>query len=234
MAANTCYCCSDKGKTSEEMDLDEALNELGMLSTVTESRKQYLREKQTTSRVARLYKNMDNRQQGKKKIGVIHFNPEYIAKVTIGSNQPSSNIWIQDTFEENNLDFFKNYQKRTESIEADMRSRRLERYRLGRIRRFRRPYEVPWRLMEPLPSNVSQENDSLEPQSKSNSSSPIKYTSSSSSSSSCSLTRSRSFDNLNFAMLKIASDILEETNFSLCKQEIETVSANMRNLQVTE
>ncbi|GAB1599356.1 uncharacterized protein LOC115215897 [Argonauta hians] len=229
MAASSCYCCSDKGKkNSEEMDLDEALNELGMLSTVTESRKQYLREKQTPSRVARLYKNMDNRQQGKKKIGVIHLNPEYIAKVTIGSNQPSNNIWIQDRFENNNLDYFKNYQKRTESLEADMRSRRLERYRLGRIRRFRRPYEVPWRLMEPIPSSISSEIDSLEPQSKSNSSSPIKYTSS------CSLTRSRSFDNLNFAMLKIASDILEETNFSLCKQEIESVSANMRKLQVTE
>lgn len=232
MAANTCYCCKDKvkSKSNEDMDLDEALNELGMLSTVTESRKQYLREKQASSRITRLYKNTDNRQQGRKNnFEVIHFNPQYITKVTIGSNQPSPSIWIPDTFEDSTLDFGKNYRKSLENLDTEKRVRRLERYRLGRIRRFRRPYEVPWRLMDPMPNYSSQDSeDSLELQSKSNSSSPVKYTSA------CTLPRSRSFDNLNFAMLKIATDILEETNFSLCKQEIETVSANMRNLQVTE
>lgn len=45
MALNTdkhagCYCC--ERVTSAKMDIDSALNELGMLSSVTESRKQYL------------------------------------------------------------------------------------------------------------------------------------------------------------------------------------------------
>lgn len=225
MASKSCYCCKDLAKAEFETELDKTLNELEMLGTMVKNK--LLRETQTassTSRITRLYKNTDNRQQGRKNnFEVIHFNPQYITQVTIDSDQPSHKVWLPK------LDFGKDYRKSISDLESDSRVRRLERCRLGRIRRFRRPYEVPWRLMDPMPSYSSQDNeDSSDLQSKSNSSSPVKYTSS------CTLPRSRSFDNMNFAMLQIATDILEETNFSLCKQEIETVSANMRNLQVTE
>ncbi|XP_074656926.1 uncharacterized protein LOC141910110 [Tubulanus polymorphus] len=45
---NNCYCCASP--PAGGVDLDNALHELGMLSTVTESRRQYLRERADRAR----------------------------------------------------------------------------------------------------------------------------------------------------------------------------------------
>ena len=44
---SSCYCCVRLPQThSSRMDIDTALNELGMLSSVTESRRQFMRERE--------------------------------------------------------------------------------------------------------------------------------------------------------------------------------------------
>ena len=125
------------------------------------------------------------------------------------------------------VDGMKNYRNPPENLEisiADRRCRLKSFYRenvsarnrriLAR-KRARQPYEVPWRLTQSFQESDLLSNREEVPESKSNSSSPVKAYSSDS------LPRSRSLDNLDFSSFCISE-----------KHDLDKVASGLKNLHV--
>lgn len=230
-----CYCCR---KTASRMDIDMALDELGMLSTITESRKQYLHERsRTRSEGSLAVKNKVNSGSlgGSSAYQIVQIDRNFVTgfsdslKVSdtkIKSEVPALNTLINK--DEVFVDPRKNDVSPPEEVEPRVESRR--KYRCENIhsrnrrilarKRSLQPYEVPWRLTQSF-----QESDLLSrgqeiSESKSNSSSPVKSFSEET------LPRSRSLNNLDFSSFFISE--------SGEKSDMEAVSRCMKNLNMSD
>ena len=148
-----CFCHPDMAVTSDVMDIDAALNELGMLSSVSESRRQYLAEcrRKELAALSRERKNSEpviatnkfEETKGKadmntSKTGyqVLQLNSDFVTHVS-----PSS-IKL-DPMISPVIEFGSKYNQ--ENIEKESRSSRHSRSRLSsRMNRFKKPYDIPW------------------------------------------------------------------------------------------
>ena len=226
-----CYCCRNAPQPTA-MDLDTALNELGMLAAVTESRRQYLHERSRSKSESQgndSDPSLTNQSTG---IRIINMNPQYVVGVSTGSNivtgnQASKHSQSEQAGSSNPLG--SKYSQ--DSLESDARASRVARVKLSRIKRFRKPYVVPWRLRnEPdLAQNFTVKiNCKLEKSViSSNTSTPEKLPQE------VNLplvTRSKSLDDLDLSKLQIAE--AEKNNYIIQKKEIETMSQNLKDLQV--
>ncbi|XP_071109595.1 uncharacterized protein [Haliotis cracherodii] len=225
---NSCYCCCQT--SSNMMDIDSALNELGMLSSVTESRRQFLRERSRTKsegsvHVSRSSPNLANGFQ------ILQIDTNYVtgfSAVSPVASSPASGSLIQRQENQERIRFNSGYRDVEDSLEVEARNNRLSRIKLARARRFRKPYNVPGRLYHSMQeSDFSLEEGSESRHSKSNATSPTKPNAGT-----C-LTRSRSLDNLESARLKLA-ELFESEPSPEEKQALEQVSREMENLQVNE
>ena len=175
-----CYCCP-KPSTSDvnqsAMDLDSALSELGMLSTVTDSRKQYLQEQAMRFRHSGLCPRNRNHSEPsitaagtpansptKGMYQIIHMNSQFVTSLSTGlaactqpstssspplsPSAPTSSSLLQKPVMKSStacecLDFGEKYGQ--DDLDQEARSSRLSRLKLSRMKRFRKPYELPWR-----------------------------------------------------------------------------------------
>ena len=281
-----CYCCvkaTTQTSTMSSMDIDAALNELGMLSTVTESRRQFLHERSAMHGVT---PTTPVRRQRDRQISepstvsatpsnspqrgtyqILHINPQYVTSVTTipgslcypdGEDQGSGgcldnnrlNIATEPMMSFPVPSFGAKYSQ--DVLERDSHTSRLSRVKLARLKRFRRPYEVPWRQTPELcvqgyvnpgaqqdthlaatvalattPDRLTR-GGSDHKLSNSNASTPEKP----SAQRKLSMQRSRSLDELDFAKIQLAE--AENHNIVLQKREIDNMSRHLRNLQVTE
>lgn len=266
------------------MDIDAALNELGMLSSVTESRRQFLQERKLTSSAVspstpiRLPRDRQLSEPGampatptnspqRGTYRILHINPQYVASVTTlqasGCNADTPGPANSGFLDSNRLTvaqegfslpvppFGAKYSQ--DMLERDSQTSRLARVKLARLKRFKRPYEVPWRhstevcyssySTSPGTSNDSHlaasvavvttpdrltRGGSDHKLSNSNASTPEKL----SAQRKQSMQRSRSLDELDFAKIQLAE--AENHNIVLQKREIDNMSHHLRNLQVTE
>jgi hypothetical protein len=73
---DSCYCCKN---TKQAMDIDTALDDLGMLSTITNSRKQYLRERiRTRSETA-------HSDTSARSLHIVRLDKNYVNDITSGT-----------------------------------------------------------------------------------------------------------------------------------------------------
>ena len=232
-----CYCCR---KPSTKMDIDMALDELGMLSTITESRKQYLHERsRTRSEGSLVVKNKLNSATigNSNAYHIVQIDRNFVTgfsdSMKVSDTKLKSELELDPPLPVvNSDDVFVDPRRSStsppEEVEVRIESRRKYRCetvssrnrRILARKRSLQPYEVPWRLTQSF-----QESDLLScrqeiSESKSNSSSPVK------SFSEDSLPRSRSLDNLDFSSFFI-SDSGE-------KSDMEAVSRCMKNLNMSD
>ncbi len=162
-------------------DLDSALGELGMLSTVTESRKQYLKELERSQglRVLPRERNLsesavscittppNSPSQGS--YHILQLNTHYVTSLSTGA-QNRSPAALQDIPVESmsssphvvaceprndvrkELSFGEQYEN--DDLEKDVRASRISRLKMARIRRFHKPYRLPRRHTLTLPPTV--------------------------------------------------------------------------------
>lgn len=214
-----------------------ALDELGMLSTITESRKQYLHERgRTRSEGSLAMKNkLDSGVLGgSNAYQIVQIDRNFvtgfsdsmkISDTKIKSDTPALESVINsgevtiDPRETNvsppeevepRVDIRRKY--RCENISS--RNRRI----LARKRSLQ-PYEVPWRLTQSFQESDLQTRGQEISESKSNSASPVKSFSEEM------LPRSRSLDNLDFSSF-FKSDLAEK--------DVEAVSRCMKNLNMSD
>ncbi|XP_064652884.1 uncharacterized protein LOC135503300 [Lineus longissimus] len=159
-----CYCCVRPTATS--MDLDTALNELGMLSTVTESRHQYLREsrsrakseseKESVSNVAASGCSSQEQDVVPGGYQVLKMNPKYIVGLTSSPKQDifhsrGRSMSAPVSTASTDLGFFSRAGKFSKnSMEVERKTSRVARVKLSRIRRYQQPYNLPWWLNKSL------------------------------------------------------------------------------------
>ncbi|XP_062577278.1 uncharacterized protein LOC134239129 [Saccostrea cucullata] len=249
MSQGGCYCCDP---VSTGMDVDSALHELGMISSVTNSRREYLRERNRTC----------VKESPSPRFRILRIDPMYVtgfsssvstdpgssykqdqdsslqllthSQSTSGHSQPTPGL-SQPTIGHSqpigSTEFGTSYRNPEEEahVRRNMKCRmtRMSRLRAGRYQRFRKPYEVPWRINQSLPETEIRQSENEFSQSKSNSSSPVKALSETS------LTRSRSLGNLDLAKLSL-NDFLEKKVSTTEREEMERVSSHLENLHVTE
>ena len=162
----SCETFSERYSKEGELNLDTALDELGMLSTVTNSRRQYLLEMR--GKAASIKRDMRLRTKsesspnltnlcGLKGFSVLHVDPKYVAGVSSGpSSLPgSSSNSLQGTPQR--CQPLRAYCWRDpesfDSAVSDHRRRslpRMSRLRKDRYRRTRCPYKIPNRLCNSL------------------------------------------------------------------------------------
>ena len=231
-----CYCCR---QTAAKMDIDMALDELGMLSTITESRKQYLHERsRTRSEGSLTAKNKLNSatQGGSNAYQIVHIDRNFVTgfsdsmKVSDTKLKPDVNTPLDSVIntDEVFVDPRKNNVSPPEEVESRVESRR--KYRCENVssrnrrilarKRSLQPYEVPWRLTQSFQESDLMSRGQEITESKSNSSSPVKSYSEET------LPRSRSLDNLDFS-----SFFISETGE---RADIEAVSRCMKNLNMSD
>lgn len=267
---SACYCCNPI-KPAAGMELDTALHELGMLSSVTESRRQYLQEKARRDSLEKSrMRNLSEpslgslvhatptnspTKQGSQGYQVLQINPQYVVSLSTSCfgkdshsdhyNRDASERSTPSTMAETDLSsraaavsIGAKYSQ--ENVEYQAKSCRIARCRLARLKRFRKPYEVPWHGMEkrynisypkplPGPTLVMPQTARIPLSSEGNRSTntpekPLGEL--------ASVHRSRSLDELDFSKLQLAE--AENHNFILEKKEIDTVSNNLQKLHVHE
>ncbi len=259
---NSCYCCTKPPKLTSGMDIDVALNELGMLSTVTDSRREYLQERARQDRAGhRRDRNLSepgtsasptpSNSPSKGTYQILQMNPQYV--ISLSTTGPKMEDRISNISRDLSSNFGAKYSQ--ENIEYEVKTSRVARTKLARLKRFRKPYEVPWRnstgehcyrtpYFGPLlsqsqasaaaaaigtPEKTTRGADRA---SNSNTSTPEKQNSSSLLSVEVTVPRSKSLDELDFAKLRLAE--AENHNFILEKKEIDKMSQHLQNLQVNE
>ncbi|KAL3889916.1 hypothetical protein ACJMK2_002234 [Sinanodonta woodiana] len=230
-----CYCCS---RHSNKMDIDSALNELGMLSTITESRKQYLQERNRTRSESSLTSKEKLAPLSPNRYQIIHIDKKYVTGISdfVNSNAqcstgPQNSFDIGRSLESSPpvADFVSSYSKLPNLLESEIQRKLMSKIRHAKSRRFRKPYAVPWRLYHSFQESdlhklrVSDTDTKL---SKSNSTSPVKPMSD------ISLPRSRSFDNLNLDLVKLKLTDMFDKNSD--KLEIDKMSQDMNHLHVSD
>ncbi|KAK3589219.1 hypothetical protein CHS0354_020080 [Potamilus streckersoni] len=228
-----CYCCS---RPSNKMDIDSALNELGMLSTITESRKQYLQERNRTRSESSLTSKEKLAPLSPNRYQIIHIDKKYVTGIsdfgnsnTRYSTSPQKSFDVSRNSESNPpvADYGSCYSNVPNLPESESQRKLMSKIRHGKARRFRKPYAVPWRLYHSFQeSDLHKLSETDCMQSKSNSTSPVKPMSD------ISLPRSRSFDNLNLDLVKLKlTDIFDKNSDKL---EIDKMSQDMNHLHVSD
>lgn len=221
----SCYCCKER---SNAMDVDAALDELGMLSTVTNSRRQYLRERVRT--------RSETIHSETKSLNIVQLDKNFVSSISSGTFgtfyptvDPGENIVVDPNSPgSSNMD-----QYRDTPTLRNREKQKCIRRSLLRKNRYKKPYEVPWRLSTSLPETTITYDEttsgSLTPGlSKSNSESPIKGVRANDN-----LTRSRSLENIELARTKLL-EIFEKVPDIHEKQELERVSNNLANMKVDD
>lgn len=223
MSQSGCYCCNP---VPAGMDVDSALHELGLISSVTNSRREYLRERNRHTRAKELTQSS--------RFKIVQIDPTYVTGFSSSTSTDPGSPFTSDKDSNrsaHSIEFGTGYRDPEEeaNIRRNMKCRitRMSRLRAGRYQRFRKPYEVPWRINQSLPETEMRQTENEYLLSKSNSASPIKAPSETS------LTRSRSLGNLDIAKLSL-NDFLEKKISPAEKEEMEKVSNHLENLHVTE
>lgn len=168
---------------------------------------------------------------------IVHIDTNYV------TGFPSAQKWTSSTSEtcpdptksvndDVFLDKSKDYRNPPENLESSVNSNRRMRLlqrksenvsarnrRILARKRAKQPYEVPWRLTQSFQDSLLLKESDI-PESKSNSSSPVKPVSSES------LQRSRSLDNIDFSMFSIG-----ETGYH---QEIDKVASGIKDMNVSD
>ncbi|ESO85985.1 hypothetical protein LOTGIDRAFT_235581 [Lottia gigantea] len=230
--SRSCYCC--RPFASELNELDMALNELGMLSCVTNSREEYVQELKHSHSQSYLTDKNESCVLKQNGLKIIQIDTDFVTGVTM--DKPRRKYSLQpavtnghlsyNDFEPVSSHWRNSYRNQLNSFEEEARNSRLMRIRNSRLRRFRKPYNVPGRLYHSMQEpDIPLDFDNSSPKhiSKSNSNSPNKITTGT-------LTRSKSLDNLDLARLKLTElcpDSVED------KQSIDQVSFDFNNLQVS-
>lgn len=282
-----CYCCV-KPPLSTHMDIDTALSELGMLSSSTQSRRQYLQEKEqhrrrVASRERFLSEPADLQDCVRSDVSVPHFttiseslatspqtpsnspskgggyqilqlNMNYVTELStctpkkdadpsaLSMDLPTTSQGSDKTW----FDLSQDYSK-SDSFSKESKTGRLAKSKMSsRLRRFRKPYDIPWRhsiesyysdhsASPPLSSTFSASELSLPEKAQkrvtypSNSSTPEKTHPAAHG---ASVPRSKSLDDLDLAKLKLAE--AESNSSVLEKHEIDRVSQHFNDLHVGE
>lgn len=138
------------------MDVDAALNELGMLSSVTDSRKQYVCER-TRRRVRQVSEPGNSglsvetsmseacmtpsNSPNKGMYQIVTLNPQFVTSLSAGMAALDAAV-IQDASPQHIDQLGSRYCQ--ESLDFEAKTSRLSRLKCSRIRRYRKPYEVPW------------------------------------------------------------------------------------------
>ncbi|KAI0207329.1 hypothetical protein LSAT2_007994 [Lamellibrachia satsuma] len=258
-----CFCCHPPPplpQRSPSVTLDSALNELGMLSTVTDSRRQFLLETKRRDRslsepsqdalscVTPLNSPVKGGYQ------IVQLNTSYVVgvsrKLTTGAakQEPQRDHYAACEF----LNFGEQYFQ--DATEYEARTNRLARIRFARSsRRFKKPYEIPWHNHIEDQQCFLAGTSQTRPASSSNlvglsgekpcmvtgSSNPGTPEKTSADATSyrpplaATVTRSKSLDELDFAQLRLNSE-KDNCNFVLERKEIERMSQNFLHLQVNE
>lgn len=252
---------TNKGSSAhmKQSDLDSALNELGMLSGVTESRRQYLRESARRAALTRQRQrylsepqqhstatpsNSPVKPRGYK---VVRLNEAFVTSLGSCSKPPSLSSAAAPSFSEEKIT---NDQK---SVVNQALQKGPGKQKLSRLKKFRKPYEVPWRhsietcyglrdkftfAQNGVSSRASSSSDSVTSQAdflrpderargSSNQSTPEKA--SRRRRQNVTVTRSRSLDDLDLSKLRLAE---KERDYAKEKRDIESVSANLKNLNL--
>ncbi|XP_076355687.1 uncharacterized protein LOC143249546 [Tachypleus tridentatus] len=236
--AVSCYCSQSTSRENlPDLNIDSALHELGMLSSVTESRKEYLQEKQVKAKNSCSYQP---------ELCILRVNSKYVTNFSF-CKQPSSlhhgslddpaNVFsAQDdngiTFHVNLHNNKHNIVRSTTSAGAFRGPLKMKMMRL-RHHRFYRPYDFPWRpaleasLRRCWTEDTSvSTNTTLDPRqesaNKSNPGSPMK----SNSSDGATIPRSRSLDDLQ------KDETSKNCNSLTRKTEIDSVSHQISKLHV--
>ena len=137
------------------MDVDAALNELGMLSSVTEIRKQYVAAERNRRRARQISEPSTSTLTVANNVGmtpsnspdkgnhsgyqVIKLNPHFVTSLSSGLSQlevtrpPVAHTAVSLGSQYNH-----------DSLEREARNRRMSRMKVSRYHRFKKPYELPW------------------------------------------------------------------------------------------
>ncbi|XP_035212087.1 uncharacterized protein LOC118186150 [Stegodyphus dumicola] len=238
----SCYCCShDKLKHAEpaagEMELDAALQELGMLSTITNSRLDYLNEK--------VKKKRSSNSLSSAPLCIVQMNSQFVTKFSLSKNSvPGAD---SESEEENDSSAPGRPHGSIEESKSVVNPKLICEQKMRRvykgIRRrdyMFRPYDFPWRLkLEDSLKNIpvaAAVSDRASPPTvsrqdsgnKSNPSSPVKSQKSLTNLGS-SIFRSRSLDDLEISKLEAKDDSCYETG----RAEIDTMSQRISKLHVS-
>lgn len=253
-----CYCCGTS--LSQGLDLDAALNELGMLSTTTEGHRDFQRERHQRQRYISEPPGLSTSicptpatSPARPSYQVVQLNTQYVTDVSTGSPPKLNNLHPIDIKSLSKmqlkdgpsaacrLEFGDKYSK--ENLETEAQKGRLARLKLARLKRFQRPYDLPWKhnmeqhyherahtLHVPITNLLSTPEKSrlADKECNSNSTTPEKPATSSL----CSVPRSKSLDELDFAKLHLAE--AENKTFIQERKDIETVSQHLKDLHVNE
>lgn len=232
--AAPCYCCPPEKRKVQleekmipnEMDLDVALHELGMLSTVTNSRKEYLREKMMKGESAALATNS---------LCVVQMNSKFVTNFSFSK---SCSVSVEtDSEEKTDSPPFQEILDVGKTFPCGKISRRKRRFHLYK------PYHFPWqtKLEESLVNMSIASTPVKEPtaaaasltrqdsgSNKSNPGSPVK-SQKTVSNAGCSIFRSRSLDDTEFSKLNLPDGCSNEAG----RAEIDTVSQRISKLHVS-
>ncbi len=280
---------------------DAALNELGMLSTTTTVRQQYLREQAArrrnassepgltrnysepigldavggaclqkpgaTDAVSPTPSNSPSRALMGPGYQIVSINPQFVTSLT-ASSPPSNSLSptsgpptlaqlsarsrvsgasivaraSRTEPEEVTLrvvEFGTKYSQ--DSLERERHATRTQRAKLSRLKRFKKPYEVPWRhqieklyQQSPVGSPSQSVGGLVNRPYNSNSTSPEK--SDSLANEVCTVTRSKSLDEIDFNKLRLAEGANHNltSSTSVPGREIDNMAQHLQNLQVNE
>jgi hypothetical protein len=167
---------------------------------------------------------------------IVHLDTAYITGFTDSPNPDSlksnsTRQLSQTSTDEVFLDQSKDYRVQNDNIDSAVEQRRKMRLKFKREdisarnrrilarKRAKQPYEVPWRLTQSFQDSMLTRSEDI-PETKSNSSSPVKPLNSES------LTRSRSLDNIDFSSFFITEN--------RDRQEIDTVASGIKNLNFSD
>jgi hypothetical protein len=239
------------------MDLDTALNELGMLSTVTESRKQYLREKRARAKSESEKESVSNvgssssqeLEEVPRGYQVLKMNPKYIVGLSSSPKKDSFRARGRSMSEpasamSTELGFFSRAGKYSKSsMDVERKTSRVARVKLSRIRRYQQPYNLPWWLSKSLSQDEAGPVASTSTYSSSlDSAMGLKLDSDLSQAEGLqfSFHRSKSLNDLNLAKLNLGSNTAEgQSDGAKCsvdsqRKEIDSVSEHLRELHVND
>lgn len=166
---------------------------------------------------------------------IVHLDTTYITGFSDSPNVDSMKSDIrplsQTSADEVFLDQSKDYRTQNENIESAVEQRRKMRLKFKREdisarnrrilarKRAKQPYEVPWRLTQSFQDGMLTRSEDI-PETKSNSSSPVKPLNPES------LTRSRSLDNIDFSTFFITEN--------RDRQDIDNVASGIKNLNFSD
>ena len=256
-----CFCCQAAPPSSST--LDSALDELGMLSTVTDSRRQFLLEtKQRDRSISEPSQDalacvtpLNSPVKGG--YHIVQLNTSYVVGVTriptvdCDRATPTLHEPRRDhCMAYECLKFGEEYYQ--DATEYEARTNRMARIKFGRTRRFKRPYELPWhnRVTEDQSCHLGVTSQTR-PASSSNLVGLGEVTSCvvAGSSNPCTpektpvaslmppiaatVTRSKSLDELDFAQLRLNSEN-DNCSFVVERKEMERMSQTFLHLQVNE